>query len=34
MDHRNVLRPTLIAACLTVVLALPAFAQEPHGVSS
>jgi hypothetical protein len=28
MDHRNALRPTLIAACLTVLLALPAFAQE------
>ncbi|MUV15475.1 hypothetical protein [Noviluteimonas gilva] len=28
MDYRNALRPTLIAACLTLVLALPAFAQE------
>ena len=34
MDRRNVLRPTLIAACLTVVLALPAFAQEPQATAA
>jgi hypothetical protein len=34
MDHRTAFRPTLIAACLTLVFALPTFAQEPQATDT